>query len=1033
MNNVLFRARKGLSLFLATLMILGCLPLSIIAEGDSGDDFIEVRTVDDLYNVRDDLAADYILMNDIDLTEATAPGGIYDFMGNGWNPIGSNDLYSDLAFSGTFDGNGYTIRGLRINVLNKNLPSGITKSFLYVGLFAKNTGTIKNLTIEGTVKDNTYNTSNTGAFAGYNTGLIENCVNKATVFGQNYQTVKYEDTSSTGYVGGICGRGGTVQYCYNIGNVRGKGNIDNRSSGGYSTGSWNVWMDSNVSGISCSGTIKNCYNAGTIETLMGSEIRDRSAGISYGGKIIQSYNVGQVSGGYALTNSGTVSGCYYLSGTGKTVTGATVLNDSQMKMESMYKGFDFDTVWVMNPYADYPYPQLRSNPQNLNEPATELVIYSLPNKTEYYIGETVVIDGMVAKATLSSGKTESVEITNDMLAEYDNTTAGTKTITINFRGAEAEFEVEYSVAPSLVGLELISGPDKTTFTVATEFDFTGCVVRETYDNGKTKDIPLTYEMTTGGNIRKLGKQTITFEKEGCSVFFQVTVEPVKLVGIRVKNAPEKTVYKEGEALDVSGLVVEALFDAGEPVVLSEGYTLSGYSSDPGVKTVTVSYSGYSDTFEVTVNEKEVSVLTLVSGPVKTDYFEDEDLDLSGVTVSADYDNGTTSTVENYTVSGYTGKIGTDVITLSYGGKSVFFTVRFKADNVTSLKITTPPAKLAYVEGDDLDFTGLSVAAEFLSGRTEEVKEYTCTGYSPMPGKYTVSVNYKGMFDTFEVEVSAKTMVELTVASPAKVNYVKGEKIDLSGMVVTAVYNNGQTSEVFDYTVTGFDPTTVGTQNVGVTYGGFTRYFPVVVRDVVAVATEGTFIGGKMIARLGEDVTVKFELKQNPGVSGFRHTVEFDADSLDFVDAKALGDLAGGTFVVNDEKKADGEVTLLWIGSGDVRTDGDAYELSFKVRETATDGDHEIKIVFEDKDHGNTAGDRLAFNSVSGNIEVRSYWQGDLTGDRLCKMADLLTLAQYVSGKTMTLTEKQLKAADVDENGEIDIHDVILLRSWILDN
>ena len=65
----------------------------------------------------------YILMNDLDLSEATSNGGDWDFMGNGWDPIGSGGVYVDTAFTGTFDGNGYCISGLNIKV-DKNLPEG---------------------------------------------------------------------------------------------------------------------------------------------------------------------------------------------------------------------------------------------------------------------------------------------------------------------------------------------------------------------------------------------------------------------------------------------------------------------------------------------------------------------------------------------------------------------------------------------------------------------------------------------------------------------------------------------------------------------------------------------------------------------------------------------------------------------------------------------------------------------------------------------------------------------------------------------
>lgn len=108
-------------------------------------EFTPIYTVADLYNVRNDLTANYILMNDIDLSVATADGGDYDFNGNGWNPIGSNDIYDDLEFSGIFNGNGYTISGMRIAL--SALPSGSNAYGIYLGLFANVSGTVKNLKI----------------------------------------------------------------------------------------------------------------------------------------------------------------------------------------------------------------------------------------------------------------------------------------------------------------------------------------------------------------------------------------------------------------------------------------------------------------------------------------------------------------------------------------------------------------------------------------------------------------------------------------------------------------------------------------------------------------------------------------------------------------------------------------------------------------------------------------------------------------------------------------------------------------------
>ena len=113
-------------------------------------------------------------------------------------------------FKGTFDGNGHTIN---VNITNS------TSSETHIGLFAFNYGTIKNLTVTGTI---TTSNSNVGGIAGENSGIIYNCVNKATISGNNH-------------VGGIAGKNyayadstievPVVENCTNEANITGTGYV----------------------------------------------------------------------------------------------------------------------------------------------------------------------------------------------------------------------------------------------------------------------------------------------------------------------------------------------------------------------------------------------------------------------------------------------------------------------------------------------------------------------------------------------------------------------------------------------------------------------------------------------------------------------------------------------------------------------------------------------------------------------------------------------------------------------------------------
>ncbi|MGN1208249.1 MAG: GLUG motif-containing protein, partial [Christensenellales bacterium] len=127
----------------------------------------------------------YILMQDISLTQPIKP------------------ILNDSEFSGTFNGNGYSIKDLRIET-----NEGVSNA----GLFAKisETGVVTGLTLSNVNIDGQFETA--GAIAGLNNGTINRCFVTGGIVRSTYQTT---DAGST--VGGVCG---TVKYSNaNVGRV----------------------------------------------------------------------------------------------------------------------------------------------------------------------------------------------------------------------------------------------------------------------------------------------------------------------------------------------------------------------------------------------------------------------------------------------------------------------------------------------------------------------------------------------------------------------------------------------------------------------------------------------------------------------------------------------------------------------------------------------------------------------------------------------------------------------------------------------
>ncbi len=286
--------RKFTSVLLA--LVLCAALLCIGAAADGSGDVIEIDTPEELAKIgkNDDYPLDgnYILTADIDL------GGIED---DPWTPIGSD---KEHAFTGTFDGNGHTIRELYINSNSKY--AGL---FGYVGA----RGTVKNLTVEGEVNRNATGLKDayTGGIVGYNGGTVEGCTNKCDV------TVSANDYACTGGITGI--NYGTVSYCNNSGCVSGQTTVSDMPS--VNTGG--------VVGYNAAGDISNCYNTGAVTGSGGGSyhflivITGGVVGQNYNGSVSDCYNTGAVKAigsgyaggvagfnGYSGYRIGTVESCY---------------------------------------------------------------------------------------------------------------------------------------------------------------------------------------------------------------------------------------------------------------------------------------------------------------------------------------------------------------------------------------------------------------------------------------------------------------------------------------------------------------------------------------------------------------------------------------------------------------------------------------------------------------------------------------------------------------------------------------------------
>lgn len=819
----------------------------VSAEGEDADDYIEIRTVQDLYNIRNNLSGKYKLMNDINLSEATASGGLYDINGQGWKPIGSDSNNKITGFKGILDGQGYTIKGLRIEVVDKNV-----NEHRYYGLFAYNKGTIKNVALSNvniscklTIESHYLFV---GSIAGVNEGQIENViVNNGSITGNVYYKTrdKYKNYKNYCVVSGLACNTGTMNNCSNSANVyanatsysatySGGSYVDalaHAQAGGLSGGGLDesVFLDccnygevygrvyneassvitnseSYSYGIGQKGTFENCFNASEIGHSL-----DHEYGIADTGTINNCYFIGNGK----IQDSGSTSNSYYMTGKTTGGNGWTGLNDVQMKNSDYFQGFDFEEKWEIIDDSEYLYPQLKALKTNV----TKVEIISEPTNV-IVEGTTLKYDGAVARIYRANQMTEDVELTPENTTGGDTSTAGKKTVTFTYKGFSASFEIE--VLPvQILDIEIKTLPDKTEYVEGQAFDSKGLTVYAIKNNGQEEKIN---EYSLSDITTTPGEKTVTVSYQNIEKQFKVKYIEKKIVSLDVTTDPIKKTYDEGEAFDSTGMVVKATYNDGDIKEITD-YTI-GDISGYGSVSVEITYSGMSTSIEITVR-KLVKSINLDKD--KAEIYEKEEITLTAEFVPSDADNKElvwTSSDETVATVNENGEIegvgeGTANIKASIKGYDSVYAVcevSVSPIYVNDIEITQLPTKTVYKKGEVFDPTGMVVNFVYNNGSKSECDDYTI-GEIVGVGDVNVAINWGDYSKSVQVSVVKITDIEIS-HKPTKTRYKEGEAFDPTGMVVSFVYENGEKSECTDYSIGNMSG--VGNVNITITWGDYSK-------------------------------------------------------------------------------------------------------------------------------------------------------------------------------------------------------------------
>lgn len=494
---------------LFNLLVFGILILGLHINANAQeisvpDGYTGIYNIADLSGIRNNPSGKYILMNDIDMTEDTKKGGDWD-SGMGWTPI--------EEFTGVLNGNGHQIIGMNIYT-----EGSIEKDCI---------GLIGSLI---TTEDSDEDSDEEGVVE--NLGLINVTIN-----------------ANAEYIGSIAGysNSGKIRNCYSSGKIRtlNQGNSD--SVGGIV--GMSAWAQE----------IKNCFSM--IDIVIESQNTScQAGGISGKGywfnEIENCYFRGKITGTthcYGITDS-SAKNCFYLKEgvqQNADANGVKALTNVQMKYSQVFTGFDFNNIWNIDSYSNYPYPQLRNNPYIK---VKSLQLLSKPSKTVYQQGEKLNLDGSVVRIMYDDGNTVNAVISDDMLGSYDMKKLGKQTISVQYGGKKVSFDIDVkeifasSIKLSQSKIDVEKG--KTYQLKATVYptNTTNQKLTWTIEDSSIATVNSSGEITA----KSAGTTTVWVSTENGKV--ASCIVNVKVLTVKLRISPNTITLKEGQSIQLKTVI-----------------------------------------------------------------------------------------------------------------------------------------------------------------------------------------------------------------------------------------------------------------------------------------------------------------------------------------------------------------------------------------------------------------------------------------------------------------------------------------------
>lgn len=460
-----------------------------------------------------------------------------------------------------------------------------------------------------------------------------------------------------------------------------------------------------------------------------------------------------------------------------------------------------------------PVQPRKTSPQNGKSPRPVRLEWARePRKTRYRRGEPFDFrDGMI-RIWYSDASHKEIMVQNNMISYSGSLdTPSTKTIGINVKGLSLPLQITI-LQPNLTSLKL-EQVGRTHYTAGETFQPAGYVIHALFSDGASEPIPFfqyskkPLEAGTEQIILSYGKFELPIQIQVTEVFSPMEPQQTKpkILEVKLSQIPQKTEYQPGEQIDLTGGCFEVSYEDGtretvpmDPSML-KNHTLEGV----GEQTVWLSFLDRGFFFDVRVYKQQAH-LEFLKTPSKTMYLTGEEIAKNELLVKLVQPDGSFELIRDFETSPARPLNETDKeVTIQYQGLMLSYAIHVSNKILVAAVISAMPTKLEYVLGaGQFDPTGGSLSLFYTDSSNETIPMTAdmISGFdSSRAGNQVVYVEYQGNRLPMRVLVKDRKLAKVEVITPPlKNNYTAGEELDLTGLRLKAIYDNGDMEEIDNY-------------------------------------------------------------------------------------------------------------------------------------------------------------------------------------------------------------------------------------------